>query len=178
MGGAYKRINGAGTTTRLVMLPDPFHDIQLDIGRFVMCCTSLEWLAFGAIHQLEPDAAVAATLADQEIQRRVVALLELSRRQMTGAATPEWLLLWERVCSLLQDRRAILHNPLLLELWENDQGEHLITASIHQFRRRGPAVKPLTPAFIREAADKAERYALEAHRLWSICFPDASLFEH
>jgi hypothetical protein len=157
---------------------DPLSQIQRDIGRFVLHCGELEYIAFAAIFELEPEAETARNIAEQEFQRRVVSLLDLSREHVTGADRQEWLELWQRVCSLTQERQQIVHNPLMFGVWVNDEGDAKIDAGeIHVFRKRRQQYKPVTPASISQAAEKARSYSAEAFRLWASVFPGASLAE-
>ena len=153
-------------------------DIYRHTGRVVVSCADLEWIAYGAVLQFEPKAA-SRERANQEFKDRVLSLIEMSRCLPASGERQDWLQLWEKVLSLIQDRNAILHNPLMFDVMENAAGEQRINphGRIHVFRKRRPQTKLLTVAFIQETADKAERYAIEAMRLWGELFPAASLFE-
>jgi hypothetical protein len=119
------------------------------VGRFVIHCALLEWAAFEAIHHLEPDANKAEVEADKEVAARVDALLRLSEQHWLPA---DWILLWKRVRSLIEDRKDIVHNPIWVAVWSNKTGELCFgEPEIRRFRKRIPQNRKLTPEFIRKS---------------------------
>ena len=155
----------------------PLEEMQRNTGRVVMHCAELEWLAYAAVLQLSPNTE-GRELAGQDFQPRVTTLRQLSQQLPDNEHRTDWLRLWEKVLSLIQDRNAILHNPLMIDVLQNDAGEIELQSRIHVFHKRRPQVKPLTPAYIQQTAEKAEQYSASALRLWGQLFPGASLFEH
>ena len=152
-------------------------ELQRQTGRVVMHCAELEWVAYAAVRQFHPRGE-SRKLADREFKRRVGYLIEMSRCLPASKARRAWLLLWQRVRPLIDDRNAILHNPVVVDLYTNALGEIKAGGSrIHVFRKRRPQDKPPTFAFIRRTADKAERSSATAFRLWNELFPHLSLFE-
>lgn len=142
-------------------------DFQLEIGRFVMNFCSLEWVAFEALARLDPERFTTERLEKLEIQRRVVTLLEVSRERVNGPDREEWLRLWELVCSLVGDRKKILHNPIMIDIMTNAEGDvRLDPARLHLIRQRSEQRERLTIEYVRRCADKAQDYAATSLRLW------------
>lgn len=158
-------------------LPRPLDDIERHVGRFALSCGELEWVAYRAIFQLEQDKDKAKNLADTDFAERVKALLKLSKLHLPrNAERREWLTLWERVTSLIQNRNIILHNPILMDVLENAAGEVQFGGiRIHVVRKRRPQTQVLSPKFIRREAEKAQKYNDAVLRLWSKLFPDGYL---
>lgn len=153
------------------MMVDPFTEplqhFQVEIGRFVIHFCSLEWVAFEALARLEPEGFKANRWDKLEIHARVLKLIEVSRERARGQDRDEWLKLWERVSSLVQDRKKILHNPIMIDVWSNDDGEvRFGPGRLHLVRHRNEQRERLTIEFVKRCADNAQTYNKDSMRLW------------
>jgi len=152
--------------------------IYRELGRFVVHLGDLELVAYAALRRLVPGNE-GKRLADLEVHSRITTLIHESRLHSGLPHQADWIRLWERALSLVDERKRLVHNPFAIDVWEDAKGAVILTPfRLLQFRKLRPQQVTIGIDHIAQEADKAERCSQEAYQLYSRVFPNASLYEH
>ena len=138
----------------------------LQLGWLVIYCTELECVSFQAIRAFESDPRAAQQLADLDFKRRINALVRISREHCQPSEhLEEWLLLWEKVSSFAEERKALLHNPMMINVYEDDHGNFEMARELHTFRKPSSRFDGKSMQAVVDAVRKAVTYSSAAFRL-------------
>jgi hypothetical protein len=75
------------------------------------------------------------------------------------------LLLWEKVSSFAEERKALLHNPMMINVYEDDHGNFEMARELHTFRKPSSRFDGKSMQAVVDAVRKAVTYSRAAFRL-------------
>jgi len=142
----------------MVQLVDPKHEWASEIGRIVISFGSIEHVTMLCLRRLPRDPIYPATS-----HLNLVPRLDLLMAVLAGSSDPDAARLAElfgEAKRLAEDRNLILHNPLMLEVYEDKEGSYEFQHAIQSVRR---AEKRLPLAELVRIREKAERLATELY---------------
>lgn len=139
-------------------LVDPKHEWASEIGRIVIAFGSIEHVTMLCLRQLPRNPIYPATS-----HLNLVPRLDLLMAVLTGSSDPDatrLAALFREARCLADDRNLILHNPLMLEVYEDNKGNHGFQHAIQSVRR---AEKRLSLVDLIEIRETAERLATDLY---------------
>jgi hypothetical protein len=141
-------------------LVDPQHEWAGEIGRVVIAFGSIEHVTMLCLRQLPRDSISSAT-RHFNLGPRLEQVLAI----LGGSADPDAQALSElfrTAKKLADDRNAIVHNPLMLEVYEDGDGGHEFKQAIYLMRK---AEKSMSFENLVDVREKAERLATDLYRV-------------
>lgn len=142
----------------MVQLADPKHEWAGEIGRIVISFGSIEHVTILCLMRLPKDPIYLATS-----HLNLVPRLDLLMAVLAGSSDPDATRLTElfgEAKKLAEDRNLILHNPLMLEVYEDKDGSHEFQHAIQSVRH---AEKRLPLTKLVNIRENAERLATELY---------------
>jgi hypothetical protein len=144
----------------VAQLVDPKHEWAGEIGRLVISFGSIEHVTMVCLRQLPKDPIYAATSHLNLAPRLDLLLAVLAGSQDPDAPALKQLLSQAR--ALAEERNLIVHNPLVLDVYEAENGGYDFQQSIQSIRR---AEKRLSFEDLAKLREKAERLTTELYRV-------------
>lgn len=141
-----------------MQLVDPKHEWASEIGRIVISFGSIEHVTMLCLRGLPRDPIYPATS-----HLKLAPRLDLLMAVLAGSSDPDAARLADlfgEAKALAEDRNLILHNPLMLEVYEDKVGSYEFQHAIQSVRR---ANKRLSLGELVKIREKAERLATELY---------------
>lgn len=142
----------------MVKLVDPSHEWATEIGRIVIAFGSIEHVTMLCLQQIPRDPIYKAT-SEFNLAPRLKLLLAV----LEGNPDPDAGLLAQLLGDakkLAEDRNLIVHNPLMLDVYEDSDGGYQFRSAIHSLKN---AEKHLTLADLVTVREKAERLTTDLY---------------
>jgi hypothetical protein len=136
----------------VVQLVDPKHEWASEIGRMVIAFGSIEHVTMMCLRQLPRDPIYSATS-----HLNLVPRLDLLMAVLNGSSDPDaahLAQLFGEARRLAEDRNLILHNPLMLDVYEDNEGNYELQHAIQSVRRAEKQLSLVDIVGIRETAER------------------------
>jgi hypothetical protein len=137
---------------------DPKHEWAGEIGRIVIAFGSIEHITMLCLKQLPNDPIYPATSHLNLVPR--LELLAAVLRGSTDADAEKLRQLLTEAKALAEDRNLVVHNPLVLEVYEDRDGGYEFEHAIQSLRR---AERRLALRDLVSIRERAERLATDLY---------------
>lgn len=117
----------------MVQIVDPKHEWAIEIGRIVIAFGSIEHVTMVCLRNLPADPIYDVT-SHLNLGPRLDLLIAILKSSTDRSATP-LLQLFEAAKKLAEDRNAVVHNPLMLNVFEDGTGGYDFRHAIQLLRK-------------------------------------------